>query len=206
MGLGGALHPPTLHGVPFMEHTAFMLANPTWVVSHSWLLIGAVLLLAGLLVGRREPLFREVAGGVLPIAILGTVVWSVENAFHLAAVLDLDELRAGEATPILLAHLGLSVVAYPLGSYAVAVLAMKMAPRWPLLLRPLGWIGALGAVVFGTAAPLVVLTRDQSYSFLFPMGALPLSAWLLAAGLIPLRGSAAAVSESHAGDTRRLAT
>jgi hypothetical protein len=192
---GGALHPAGEEGAGFQQNMASMLAGDTWVLSHALTLVSSLLLLGALIVGRREPAFRDAAGRILPVAIFGIAVWSVEALFHLLAVVDLEAYRTGGSTPVLSTHLALAVVGYPLGNFPLAVLALRLAPRWPLLARPVAWLGALGAVLFGVSAPLVVLSQNPGYSFLFPAGAMPLALWLLVAGLVALRPAALASTE-----------
>jgi tRNA (cmo5U34)-methyltransferase len=182
---GGAMHPPGLDSAPFMEHTAEMLRSPMWPPSHVMSLLGSLLLLMGLLLGRRDADFVQPIGPrLLRLAIVGNAVWCVEGLAHLLAFRDLDALSAGAPTPTLTAHLTLAVVAYPFGNFPLALLALRLGRIWGPLARVFAWLGAIGGLVYGVSAPIVVLTQDQGYAFLFPIGAILVAVWLLVAGLV----------------------
>jgi hypothetical protein len=185
MMAGGAMHPPGQEELTFLEHTAVMLASPMWPPSHALSLLGALLLLAGLLFGRRDPGFERAVGPkLILIAIIGAVIWCLEGAAHLFAYRDLAALGEGGPTPILDLHLALAVVAYPLGNFPLALVATRLARSWGRVARGIAWLGAAGALAFGVAGPLVVLSRDLRYTNLFPIGAIAVSVWLLTAGLV----------------------
>jgi hypothetical protein len=182
---GGALHPEGLDNATFMEHTAEMLRSPLWPPSHVLSLLGSLLLLMGLLVGRRDPEFAQPIGPrLLRFAIIGNAIWCVEGLAHLLAYRDLDALTAGAPTPTLTAHLTLAVVGYPLGNFPLALLALRLGRIWGPVARVFAWLGAIGGLVYGVSAPIVVVTQNQGYGFLFPIGAILVAVWLLVAGLV----------------------
>ena len=102
------------------------------------------------------------------------------------AVVDAEALQAGRPTPILSAHLGLAVIAYPLFGLPFAALAW-LGGRTRVLTHPVvGAIGALGGITHGIAAPIVVLSQDARFSFLF-MGAMLIAIWLMVIGVSHFR-------------------
>lgn len=125
------------------------------------------------------------------VAIAGSALATIEMAFHLAAFTEHDHLVSGAATPTLLIHEVLAVIAYPIFGIALAVLAIQLAPGWPPLLRVVSVLGALGALCQAAAGPLVVLTHNQAFVPLF-RGALLISLWLIVLGGVGLRVESAA--------------
>ena len=184
---GGPLHPEGDAGRDFDGATLAMLADPNWVPSHALMLVSFVFLLLGLIGLMRSGLMRDRRLAPLTtVAVVGAALAVVEGVLHLAAVVDAEALRAGRPTPILNAHLALAVVAYPAMGLPFAALAW-FGGLSRVLTHPLvGAIGALGGISHGLAAPIVVLSRDQRFSFLF-MGAIFISIWLIVFGISHFR-------------------
>jgi nitrate reductase NapE component len=90
-------------------------------------------------------------------------------AFHTASAVDHANLVAGRATPILTTHLWLAVVVYPVfalalvGLIVVGVREGVLGPRW------IAWLGIVGLLAHGAAAPLVILFQVPRAEMLFPM-------------------------------------
>ena len=198
---GGPLHPDAHPELDFFRSTALMLSDPGWVPSHALMLASFVVLLAGLIGLVRSGCLTGRSATVARVATIGGVVAVVEGVLHLAAVVDAAALQAGTPTPILDAHLALAVVAYPAIGLPLAVLAW-LGGRSRMLTHPLlGALGALGAFLHGIAAPVVVTTRDQQFSFLF-QGAILFAIWLVAVGIGRVRVSrGASVRRSSASPT-----
>jgi hypothetical protein len=175
--IGGSRHP--------REATmAQMLGNEDWVLSHSLLLAGFFALLVGLILYRRTgppERTRPWTG----LAVVGTALQVIEAAFHAAAVVDHGNLLAGAPTPILTAHLWLTIILYPL--FAVSVIGLIVAgARDRALGSPwIAWIGVAGAVAHGTAGPLVAGLGLTRFAFLFPL-ILLFALWAVLAALWPL--------------------
>lgn len=179
--IGGPQHP----GGSMAE----MLAHPKWVPSHVLLLAGFMALLAGLILYQRSGALPGRTRRWVRIAIFGTVLQAVEMAFHTAAAMDHANLMAGRATPILSTHLWLSVVFYPI--FAVTIIGFIVASmRDRSLGSPwIAWLGILGALAHGAAAPLVILFQVPGARILFPLLML-LAFWLILAALWPVRTTA----------------
>jgi hypothetical protein len=163
---------------------AQMLGNEDWVLSHSLLLAGFFALLVGLILYRRTgppERTRPWTG----LAVVGTALQVIEAAFHAAAVVDHGNLLAGVPTPILTAHLWLTITLYPL--FAVSVIGLIVAgARDRALGSPwIAWIGVAGAVAHGTAGPLVAGLGLTRFAFLFPL-ILLFALWAVLAALWPL--------------------
>jgi hypothetical protein len=174
---GGPLHP--------RGTMAEMLGHQDWVLSHLLVLAGFVAMAVALLLYQRQVVLPEVTARWTRWAIYGTVLQAVEMVLHTAAVVDHHALVAGQATPVLTAHLWLAVVAYPvfgaltIGWIVATARERTLASRW---LAPLG---IAGAAAHGLAAPLVVTFGVEQARILFPMVML-LALWLVVAALWPL--------------------
>jgi hypothetical protein len=186
----GPRHPGTERpNLSFVEAHLEMLAHPDWIGAHLTVLASWVLLLAGLvLLWRREQLAGEVRK-LLPFAMAGAALAIVEMAFHTAAAVDLEALRAGDATPILTTHLWFAVVSNPLLGFSLAVLAVKAGALRALGSPWVAWLGALGGITYGAAAPLTILTRNTRFAVLF-VGLAVLALWFVLVSLWPVRAPA----------------
>lgn len=178
----GALRHPRVPGMPAM------LAHADWLLSHLLQLAGYLALLGGLMLYGRargaEP------GPWLRLAVVGAALQTIEAAFHAAAVVDLDRLNAGHATPVLTTHLRLAVIFYPAFALSMAALIVTGARR-----RALGswWIaplGLLGVISHGAAAILVV-ALGMPLGVLFAGIAL-FGLWLTLVAVLPGRSTAGA--------------
>jgi len=176
---------------------AQMLADPAWVPSHTMMLGGFVALLVGLLLHGRRALPERTRRWVR-IAALGTALQAVEMVLHTAAVVDAAHLSAGEATPVLSAHLALSVVAYPVFAVTVIGLIVAAARERALGSPWIAWLGVAGAAAHGAATPLVVAAGLEQFRVLFP-GIAAFGLWLLLAALWPARAAAPRTAECGTG-------
>jgi hypothetical protein len=168
---------------------AEMLAHPAWVPSHSLLLAGFALLPIGLVLYQRAGQRPARTRRWTRIALIGALLQAVEMAFHLASYVDHANLMAGRATPVLTTHLWLAAVCYPI--FGVTIAGWIVAgTRDKVLGSPwIAWIGILGALAHGAAAPLVVTFGIQGAAVLFPLLVL-FALWLALAGLWPARRTA----------------
>jgi hypothetical protein len=168
--------------------TAEMLADPEWIPAHTLMLAGFLALLTGLVVLSRDPLTSAMRRWVR-LAIAGAALQAVEMVFHTLATFDHANLMAGRTTPILSTHLALAVVAYPLFAASTIGLIVMGARERALGSRWISWIGVIGAVGHGVAAPLTVLTAIPWARRLFP-AVVALALWMLLAALWPRRSKA----------------
>jgi hypothetical protein len=165
---------------------AQMLAHPDWVVAHAFLLAGFVALLVGLIVYQQNPALPERVRKCARIAVIATVLQTIEMAFHTASAVDHANLVAGRATPILTSHLWLAVAIYPVFGLTVAGLIVAGVRDGVLGSRWIAWLGILGLLAHGAAAPLVIVFQVQGAEMLFPM-LLLFAIWMVLAAFWPLR-------------------
>lgn len=168
---------------------AEMLAHPKWVPSHTLLLAGFLSLLAGLILYQRTVALPDRTRRWVRLAAIGTALQAVEMVFHTASVVDHANLVAGRTTPVLTTHLWLSIALYPVFGLTMIGLILATARDRSLGSPWIAWLGILGALAHGAAAPLVVGFEIQWAEILFPFLML-LALWLLLAALWPLRRTA----------------
>jgi hypothetical protein len=150
------------------------------------MLAGFVSLWLGLIALGREAALADPVRRALRWASIGAAVQVVEMVLHTLAAADHANLMAGRATPILTTHLALAVVAYPL--FAIAMIAfIIVTTRERAIGSPaIAWLGVVGAIGHGIAAPLTVLTALPWARHLFPLLIL-FALWMILAALWPRR-------------------
>ena len=176
--MGGPRHP---NGT-----MAEMLADPEWVPAHALMLASFIALLLGLVLYRRAFALPGRTSRWVRLAAVGTALQAVEMAVHTGAFVDYSNLVAGRPTPVLTTHLWLAVVAYPVFAVAIVGLILATARDRSLASPWVAWIGVLGTLAWGAAAPLAILTDLEWVGYLFP-GVLGLAVWLALAAFWPLR-------------------
>jgi hypothetical protein len=196
MMAGGPRHPSPHLDLPFNQSIALMLADPEWTPSHLLMLASYLLLLLGLVLWRSGAGLSGGARRWVRFAVFVAVLACVEMAFHAAAVLDLERLRAAQATPILTIHLWLTAVGNPLLGLALAGVAIHGARLGRLGSWWIAWMAVLGGAAFGFAGTYVVLTHDQRVSPLFAVGASLMAFWMLFAAVWPVRAPAPVHSQA----------
>jgi hypothetical protein len=187
LAAGGSMHPSGS-----MEQ---MLASPRWVPGHALVLAGYAALLTALVQLRRRRGVSHRARPWVRFAIVATAAQVVEMVAHTAAVSDLGNLTADVGTPVLTLHLMLAVFCYPL--FALGIIGLIYAGARDHVLGSwwIGWLGVIGAVAQGIAAPMVIAGGDTRFAFLFA-GVLPLAIWVVLAGLWPVRARSSSSSSS----------
>ncbi|MEO5821614.1 MAG: hypothetical protein ABIT71_14025 [Vicinamibacteraceae bacterium] len=179
--IGGPRHP----GGTMME----MLGHPDWTLAHSLMTGGFVALGLGLFGLRGDATLSAPVRRALWWATLGAALQVVEMVLHTLANLDHANLMAGRATPILSTHLALAVLAYPAFAVAMIVFIVVTARERALGSPFIAWLGVIGALGHGIAAPLAVLTKVPWARHLFPLLVL-LAVWMMLTALWPRRAAA----------------
>lgn len=179
---GGPRHP----GGTMVE----MLGDPDWTIAHVLMTSGFVALAAGLFTFGTDASLTAPARRARRWALLGSAVQIVEMVLHTLASVDHANLMAGRPTPILSTHLTLAIAAYPLFGAAMIVFIV-VATRERAIGSPwIAWVGVLGALGHGLAAPLTVGNAFPWARRLFPLLIL-LAIWAILAALWPRRASTA---------------
>lgn len=179
MAAGGPLHPGD-------ETMQAMLVNPNWFPSHFAMLVGFGLMALGIMRFRRlmphSPAVRRWSG----LAAIGLVLQTVEMAFHLASMVDADNLAAGLATPILSTHIVLALTIYPLLAILMSGLIIAGARTRELGNPWLAPLGIAGLVAQAVAVVLVAGFDIQAARIGFPMVML-FAIWTVVVSLMPSR-------------------
>jgi hypothetical protein len=161
-----------------------MLHDPKWVSSHAWILAGFAAVLIGLWLFGQAPQPERTRRWVR-LALIGTVLQTLEMAVHMMSSVDHANLVAGRSTPVLWTHLVMAVVIYPLFAASMIGLMLTAARERTMGSRWVAWIGILGALGHGLSAPLVVALNLAWARMLFPMIML-YALWLLLAAVWPV--------------------
>ena len=187
MALGGPLHPESDAADPMREELATMTADDSWVLSHSLLVVGFVLLAAGLWSAHRAGAWPASTRKPLRIAAIAMSAYVVETVFHLAAVVDSDALAAGDAAPVAFTHLGLAAVLYPVSGLALAWLGLHVFRAVGRPEKVFGVIGVVAGLLHAVSVPLTLLAPDLETTPLFASSGMLIAAWALGVGVSGLR-------------------
>lgn len=185
--VGGPLHPSSESTDSMREELATMTSDPSWVPGHSLIAIATLLMALGLWGAWRTRAWPA-AGRVVLVAAVAVSAYVVETVAHLAAVVDSDELAAGEPAPVAFTHLGLAAVLYPVTGMAVVALAVTLARRqWRGPAVALAVPGVVGGTAHALSVPLTLLLPDAETTPLFAIAGMMIALWSIAAGLVGLR-------------------
>jgi hypothetical protein len=182
MLIGGPMHPEAEAKHPLREELAIMTAHPNWVPAHLFVVLSTALLAVGLVAayrGKAWPAIHRALG----VAALAVSLYLVETVFHLAAVVDSDNLHHGHSAPVAFTHVGLSVLLYPVAGLAIAYLASRQLVGWRGPRRITGLLGMAGGLVHALSVPLVLALPDTELSLMFAGSAVLIAVWSLVTGL-----------------------
>ena len=183
------MHPGSDSEDPIREELATMTADPSWVPGHALIAVGTVLMALGLWGAWRTRAWPA-AGRVVLVGAAAVSVYVLETIAHLAAVVDSDELAAGEAAPVAFTHLTMAAVLYPVTGLALVALALTLGRRqWRGASRALAVPGVVGAVAHASAVPLTLVLPDAEITPVFAVAGMMLALWSIAAGLVGIRSA-----------------
>ena len=173
---GGPRHP----GGSMLE----MLTHHDWFMAHALVTLGYATMAAGLAAFSRSDANTPAMTRWTRVAIVGTVLQTVEMAVHTAAMVDAGNLAAGRATPVLTTHLAMSVVFYPVFGITTAAFFIKGMRERAIGSPWIVWIGVIGTLANGIAPILVGLFgwTEARILFAFMVG---IAIWLLLAAAWP---------------------
>lgn len=179
--VGGLLHPDGDPSLPEAAGLAAWIGDALWVPSHALILVGAILLVPGLLgLLGAHPGLSTGARRAGWAAVAGAVLWAIESVPHLGAAAETAAAAAGEPTPILMTHQVLSLLAYPLVGLSTAALAVLGGRA---LAHPaFAVLAVVGGVAWSIAPWSVGPLGLEQLAFLFPVGIL-MAVWFAAVGI-----------------------
>lgn len=182
--VGGPLHPQANLYLSFNASTANMLADAHWPLSHGLMLAGELALVFALLGIMRRAELSDTLRRVVTVAVVASMLGVVEMTFHFLAMFDRQALLDGAATPVLTTHLTLAVLTYPIFGLSMAALAFVGARGRMVGGASIAILGVVGGLMDAVSAPIVVLNRNQAFSWLFA-GMAPLALWMCLAAIWP---------------------
>jgi hypothetical protein len=190
MAIGGPLHPESDAADPLRDELATMTAGDTWVLSHSLVAVGTVLLATGLWAAHRAGVWPASTRAPLRVAAIALAAYVVETIFHLAAVIDSDALAAGDPAPVAFTHIGLALVLYPISGLAFAWLNLHVFRAVALPEKVFGVVGVVAGVLHAVVIPLLLLFPDLELTPMFAASGMLIAGWSLGVGISGLRTAA----------------
>lgn len=181
--LGGRMHPSADAEDDLRTELATMTADERWIPGHSLIVASTVLLAAGLWWAWRTDAWppgvrRSLGWGAAAISL-----YVVETIAHLGAVADSDALAQGDAAPVAMTHVGLSIVLYPITGWAVALLAWSFGRAWGGWRRAIAGVGVLSGMLQAFSVPLTLVFPDAEVSPVFAAAALTLALFSILTGV-----------------------
>jgi hypothetical protein len=120
------------------------------------------------------------------LGIVAVVVslYVVETVFHLAAVVDSEELAHGHAAPVAMTHIGLATVLYPVTGWAIVFLAWAFGRAWTGWRRGIAAVGVVAGLAHAFSVPLTLMFPRAELSPVFAVAGMALALFSLATGLV----------------------
>ena len=183
LAAGGPMHPGSDGKDTLRQELATMTADAAWVPGHALVALSTALLALGL--------WAAYASGAWPASVRRTLmlvatimsVYVVETVFHLAAVVDSDELAHGHAAPVAMTHLGLAAVLYPLSGWAIVFLAWAFGRAWTGWRRGVAVLGIVAGLAHAFSVPLTYLLPTAELTPVFAVAGMALSFFSIATGV-----------------------
>ena len=183
MAVGGPMHPSSDARDSMTQELATMTADVSWVPGHTLIMVGTVLLVAGLWLARSRGVWPA-AHRALTAAAVTMTLYAVETAFHLAAVTDSAALAAGEMPPLTLAHLALATVLYPLAGTGLVLLGIYLLGTESGIRRVVPVLAIVGGVLHGSSIIVTLLLPDLEATPLFAGAGMSIALWSLLTGVV----------------------
>jgi hypothetical protein len=195
VAVGGPMHPSSDAPDSMTQELATMTADAAWVPGHTLIMVGTLLLVAGLWLARARDVWPT-AYRALTVAAVTMSLYAVETAFHLAAVADSAALAAGEMPPLTLAHLALATVLYPLSGTGLVLLGIHLVATESGIRRVVPVLAVVGGVLHGSSIIVTLLVPDFEATPLFAAAGMSIALWSLLTGLLGASSRQAARSST----------
>lgn len=189
---GGRLHPSADAEDDLRTELATMTADDRWVPGHTLIVVSTVFLALGLWLAYRGRVWPEQTRRPLLFGAVAITVYILETLAHLGAAIDHDALARGDSPPIAMAHVGLSIVLYPITGWAIIFMAHAFGRAWGGWRRVIAGLGVVSGFLMAFSVPTTLILPDAEVSFMFAGAALTLAVFsmLTAAVGAPRRTSA----------------
>ena len=160
-----------------------MTADERWVPGHTLIMVGTVLLVAGLWLARSRGVWPA-SHRALTAAAVTMSLYAVETAFHLAAGADSAALAAGELPPITLAHLALATVLYPLSGTGLVLLGLALVGTERGIRRVVPVLLVVGGLLHASSIIVTLVLPDFEATPLFAGAGMSIALWSLLTGVL----------------------
>jgi hypothetical protein len=184
LAAGGRMHPGADGSDTLRQELATMTADERWVPGHALVAASTALLALGLWAAVRSRAWPATVQRTLTIVAVIVSVYVVETVFHLAAVVDSDELAHGHAAPVAMTHIGLATVLYPVTGWAIVFLAHAFGRAWTGWRRAIAAVGIVAGLAHAFSVPLTLLLPQAELSPVFAVAGMSLALFSLATGLV----------------------
>lgn len=177
--LSGVLHPDAGDADTHREAYHTMASGANWDIAHWMLLIGFLLMSVTFALFMDVPRLaeRRMLMGFTRVAMLASLFMTVHGIPHLLVASELEQLASGASAPLYEFTRWTEAVGLPFFGVAVAAVALTGMRERALSGRSIAILGAIGAIVFGTAGLLTAGFAIGAADVLFPLSAL-ISLWL----------------------------
>ena len=183
LAAGGRMHPGADGSDTLRQELATMTADESWVPGHTLVAVSTVLLALGLWAAHRSRAWPVTTQRTLGIVAVVVSVYVVETVFHLAAVVDSQELAHGHAAPVAMTHIGLATVLYPVTGWAIVFLAWAFGRAWSGWRRGIAVVGVVAGLAHAFSVPLTLVFPRAELSPVFAVAGMSLALFSLATGL-----------------------
>ena len=183
LAAGGPMHPAADGSDTLRQELATMTADESWVPGHTLVAVSTVLLALGLWAAVRSRAWPASVQRTLTIVAAIVSVYVIETLFHLAAVVDSEELAHGHAAPVAMTHIGLATVLYPVTGWAIVLLAWSFGRVWTGWRRGIALVGIVAGLAHAFSVPLTILFPRAELSPVFAVAGIALAIFSLATGL-----------------------
>lgn len=183
LALGGRMHPEADAEDNLRHELATMTADDRWIPGHTLIVISTVLLALGLWTAYRTRAWPSTVQRTLGLAAAAVSLYVVETLAHLGAAADAEALAHGEAAPVAMTHIGLSVVLYPITGCAIVLLAWSFGRAWRGWRRVIAGLGIGSGLLHAFSVPTTILLPDAELSWMFAGAAILLALFSVATGL-----------------------
>jgi hypothetical protein len=183
LALGGRMHPQADAEDSLRHELATMMADDRWIPGHTLIVISTVLLALGLWTAYRTRAWPSTVQRGLGLAAAAISLYVVETLAHLGAAADAEALAHGEAAPVAMTHIGLSVVLYPITGSAIVLLAWSFGRVWRGWRRVIAGLGIGSGLLHALSVPTTIVLPDAELSSMFAGAAILLALFSVATGL-----------------------
>lgn len=184
LAAGGPMHPGSDGSDTLRQELATMTADDAWVPGHSLVAASTVLFALGLWAAYRTHAWPARVERTLAIVATIVSLYVVETLFHLAAVVDSEELAHGHAAPVAMTHLGLAAVLYPITGWAIVFLAWSFGRAWTGWRRGIAALGIVAGLAHAFSVPLTFLLPEAELTPVFAVAGTTLALFSIATGAV----------------------